>query len=80
MQFSLARGQLPHWYYQQEEEQRENGNTSGSPSNDAVVPRKNGKFIQPSYQIPPGCDVAGYEYAKGEDGERVHEAALLLYH
>jgi hypothetical protein len=48
--------------------------------NDSVVPSKDRKFIKSSNQIPPGCDVAGYEYAQGQDRERVHEAALLLDH
>ena len=49
-----------------------------SPYNNTVVPGKNGKLIKSSDQIPPGCNVAGYEYAKGQDGKWVHEAALLL--
>lgn len=33
--------------------------------NNSVVPGKNGKFMKSSDQIPPSCDVAGYEDAKG---------------
>lgn len=46
--------------------------------NNTVVPGEDGKLIKSSNQIPPGSNVAGYEYAKGQDGERVHEAAVLL--
>lgn len=49
-----------------------------SPYNNTVVPGKDGKLIKSSDQIPPGSNVAGYEYAKGQDGKWVHEAALLL--
>lgn len=48
--------------------------------NNSVVPGKNGKLMKSSDQIPPSCDVAGYEDAKGQNGERGHEAALLLDH
>ena len=48
--------------------------------NNSVVPGKNGKLMKSSDQIPPSCDVAGYEDAKSQDGERGHEAALLLDH
>lgn len=41
---------------------------------DSVVPSKNGKLVESSYQIPPRSDVAGYEDRKGEDGEWVHES------
>ena len=51
---------------------------SSSPYNNTVVPGKDGKLIKSSDQIPPGSNVAGYEYAKGQDGKWVHEAALLL--
>ena len=46
--------------------------------NNTVVPGKDGKLIKSSDQIPPGSNVAGDEYAKGQDRERVHEAAVLL--
>ena len=45
-----------------------------------MVPGKNGELIKSSDQIPPSCDVAGYKDAKCQDGERGHEAALLLDH
>lgn len=45
-----------------------------------MIPGKDGQFIKSRNQIPPGGNVAGYEYAKGQDGERVHEAALLPSH
>jgi hypothetical protein len=46
----------------------------------SVVPGKDCKLIKSSDEIPPSCDVAGYEYAECQDGKRGHEAALLLDH
>lgn len=49
-----------------------------STHDNTVVPGEDGKLIKSSDQIPPGSNVAGDEYAKGQDGKRVHEAAVLL--
>ncbi|CAG8980176.1 hypothetical protein HYALB_00007417 [Hymenoscyphus albidus] len=39
---------------------------------DSVVPGKDCKLIKSGDQIPPGCDVTGYEDRKCEDREWVH--------
>jgi hypothetical protein len=43
---------------------------------DSVVPGEYRQLIQTSDEIPPSCGVAGYEYSKSEDRERVHEFGL----
>jgi hypothetical protein len=42
-----------------------------------VIPGEDGKFIQPSNQIPPGCDISGDEDTKGQNREGVHESAAM---
>jgi hypothetical protein len=37
-----------------------------------VIPRENGQFVQTSNQVPPRGDIARYEDAESEDGERMH--------
>lgn len=38
----------------------------------AVIPCKDGQFVQPCYQVPTSCDVAGDKDANGQRGEWVH--------
>jgi hypothetical protein len=38
-----------------------------------VIPGEYGELIQTSDEIPARSDVASKEYAKREDGDRVHE-------
>lgn len=47
---------------------------------DAVVPGKNGQFVQPSNKIPPRGDVSSDEDAEREDGEWVHESRTAGAH
>lgn len=44
---------------------------------DAVIPSKNGKFIQSCNKVPSGSYVAGDEDAEGEDREWVHQSRLI---
>jgi hypothetical protein len=45
--------------------------------NNSVIPGEDSKLIQTGNQIPPGCDVAGYEDPKGQDRKGVHELAAI---
>ena len=40
--------------------------------NDTVIPGEYSKLIQTSDEVPARSDVASKEYAKCEDGDRVH--------
>lgn len=44
--------------------------------NNSVLPSKDDKLIDLCCKIPASSDVAGYKYAKGEDGEGVHSSPL----
>ena len=44
--------------------------------NYTVIPSEYGKLIQARDQVPARSDVSREEYAKGEDGDRVHEVVL----
>lgn len=42
-----------------------------------MIPSKDRKLVQPSDQIPPGCDVAGYKDPEGQNRKGVHESATF---
>ena len=48
--------------------------------NNAVVPSKNGKFVETCYEIPTRGDVSSDEDEEGEDRERVHELSSFMGH
>lgn len=53
--------------------------------NHSVVPGEDGKFIEAGNKVPSSGDVASYEDAEGQRGERVHRRVetprlLLLKH
>jgi len=72
MQLEFLMGKVAERDNQQEKKHRQQHKALGCARNNAVVPRENGQFVQSSNQVPPRGDVARYEDAEGEDGERVH--------
>ncbi|QKX56176.1 uncharacterized protein TRUGW13939_03276 [Talaromyces rugulosus] len=69
MQIKLLGRQVIQRHKQAKEKHRQQQKALGRATDNAVIPREYGQFVQPGDQVPPRGDVARYEDAEGEDGK-----------
>lgn len=50
---------------------------AGKPYNDALIPGKYSKLVEPCDEVPSSSGVASYEDCKCKDRERVHRAKVV---